>query len=240
MSDELAKLLGDRFLERRDVKAVQHSSGIYTPDRTPFSWGDLRAHLEGTKSFGHYLVSPEDKARVFAFDIDLVKALPEGHDGPDFSPREHFANPNSLFRKRLIVDLMCLAEGLARRTQQLFGIPVAMSFSGTKGVHVYGWTGSENAGEVRGAAHDVLKSYDEFEAVRGDNFFAHSQYPTCEVEVFPKQSSLEGKDLGNLMRLALGTNKKSKLRSFFLQPSNVLGEFIEMDPVSALNGKLAW
>lgn len=258
MDKELVALLGKLFVERRDVYAIQGGNGAYRPaedrqhKRLPFNAKVMRAHLEGKTTVGHYLLSPENKCRLFAFDIDLVKGLPnpdeptkwlpvtwDGPEGPtEFWPREAFQDKEHFARPVLISQLNAMAEGLARRVHRLLEIPVAAAFSGNKGVHVYGFTGSLLAEEVREAAHLVLDSYGVFKKSRGDNFWQHvDAYEVLEIEVFPKQDKLDNPDsLGNLMRMPLGINQKTKLPGHFLKFQSPLTEFTEMDPMEALNG----
>lgn len=88
LSQELAALYAKRFIQRRDVKAVQlpkvgKQIGAYVPDRSlkhlgqhaPLGFGmnHLHAHLAGTATYGHYLTDENDMARCFALDIDLNK-----------------------------------------------------------------------------------------------------------------------------------------------------------------------
>lgn len=252
-TDTLVSLISKTFIARGDVKAVQQRDGAYHPDRTKFTFGDMRAHLDGTKTFGHYLLSTESQCKLFCLDIDLIKdgggwfledgswvdATPEngGCRAAWAAGAEHPARPY------LLGSLRSLAEGLAYRIKRLLEINVAVAYSGNKGVHVYGLTGLIPAAEARGAAVDLLDSWGCFEAVRGDNFYRHTPwgdrqgYPSLEIEVFPKQDSLEGKDLGNLLRLPLGINQKSQQRAYFID----LGcpppptEFPEADPVKVLD-----
>lgn len=243
MADELAKLLGERFIQRRDVKAWQFPGGGYTPERTPITWGDIRGHLAGKRTMGHYLVDREGLCRFFCFDIDLIKEAPLDEDF-NFYPRTEFADPTSPHRSLLIGDLTHLAEGLARRINRTLDLRVAISYSGNKGVHCYALFDSpEPAAIARAAAHGVLESFGCFEAVRGDNFFRHdSEYRTTELEIFPKQSTLENDDsLGNLLRLPLGTHKKSGQRGYFISVgADPRGEFHELDPIEALTSRLPW
>ena len=83
MSQELIGLIAKRFIQRRDVKAVQFASGAYIPDHklehlgqhAPLGFGvsQLEAHLTGKASYGHYLIDANNQARMFALDIDLEK-----------------------------------------------------------------------------------------------------------------------------------------------------------------------
>jgi hypothetical protein len=253
--------LASKFIQRSDVKAVQQSNGIYTPDRTKFTRQDLEDHIAGKKSYGHYMINPEGNCKLFAFDIDLAKSWlfisphsggttkpPEETWTPDgvlpFSPRTIFADPSNVHRKRLIVELRSVAEGLAARAQRTLDIPVAISFSGSKGLHVYGFTGSSPAFAIREAAMEIIKSFEVFEPIRGDNFYRHTNdpqwgFPNIEIEVFPKQGSLEGKDLGNLMRLPLGRNKKGG-EAFFVDPNAPEDQLVAVDPAHALSGGDLW
>lgn len=238
VSDDLLKKLGQLFLERRDVRAEQHDGGAYHPVREPFRLSDLRAHVEGKKTCGHYLLSPENKCRLFVFDIDLVKeeVTWESPDGTEesFVPREAFLQPGHWAQPTLILQLNTLALALGRRAHKMFGYPVAAAYSGSKGVHVYVFTGSEDAAEVRGAALDVIESFgDRITATRGENFFRCEGF-VCEIEVFPKQTSLDGKDLGNLVRLPLGIHTKTGARGYFLRFDNDATKFVEMSPEDAL------
>ena len=201
MPDSIDALLAKRFIERRDVKAVQHPGGAYTPERTPWKMGDLRAHLAGEKTFGHYLISEEGNTKLFAFDIDLVKngywiSTKEDkllNGGEPCNPREIWLTEGHEGREYLTAQLRAMAEGLAIRTHRLSGgeFPVAMAYSGNKGLHVYGLIGSTPAEEARAIAIEVLKSFHCFEPARGNNFWVHkTEYKNLEIEIFPKQDEL--------------------------------------------------
>lgn len=255
MAQDLAKQLGFRFIERRDVKAVQHGNGSYEPERTPWRLSDLVDHIEGKRTLGHYLVSPENKCRLFAFDIDLVKGIknPDTNEwdpivwpGPDeqptaFMPREAFLQRDHWAAPTLIAQLNALAEGLARRARKLLEVPVAIAYSGSKGLHVYAFTGSIDAADAKASADFILESFGVFERSRGHNFWKHTDgYEAFEIEVFPKQGSLDGKDLGNLMRLPLGVNRKTGQHGFFVRAQPPLTEFTLMDSAAALDGEVPW
>lgn len=229
MAHELAALIGGRFVERRDVLAVQRADGTYQPARRPMKLGDLRAHLAG-KSIGHYLVSPEGRCRLFAFDIDLRAEARQAW-------REH--RPE---REELTVELRCLAEALALRTRSLLEVPVAIAWSGSKGLHVYGWCGSIPAADAKDCALMVLSSFrNQFAPARGRNFYRHTTgYTNVEIEVFPKQISLDGKDLGNLMRLPLGINRKSGEPGYFLDLHAGMDTFRPADPEPILAHGADW
>lgn len=245
----IAAELGRCLIERRDVKAVQDNQGHYRPagnyeqtdkgwvctEHHPFTMTDLVDHLNGTKTYGHYVVSPEGKCRVFAFDIDLKAEgrLREWDEAAsDWAYRDVAAR--DVWRTHepvedytdLQVQLRCMAEGLALRVSRTLGIPVLVAYSGCKGMHVYGLTGSVDAGDARTLAVGVLQSFECFEPARGNAFWRHRDaYHSLEIEVFPKQDEIRSDGFGNLIRLPLGINRKSRQEGFFVDlsaPTNVL------------------
>ncbi len=232
------------------------------PDRSkdgkyrPFSRSELQAHVNGNKTLGHYMVDPtENTTRLFAFDIDLTKTANKWMtadsgklntwDGSRFvpgSPREHFSSDT--IRPRLLDELLTIATALASRAKRMLDIPVAISFSGSKGVHVYGFTGRESARVVKAAGHEVIKSTEMFENSRGQHFYRHISppeegFPNVEIEVFPKQDDMQGKDFGNLMRLPLGIHRQTNQPSYFLKITD-FRSLQEMHPLKALKGNPPW
>ena len=156
----------------------------------------------------------------------------------------------------------------------LLGIHTAVAYTGNKGIHVYGFTGTVKAGDARDAAELVMESGKYFKPSRGDNFYADERrevipmtvddgpeteylrrwqtegplpgfspdvFHNFHVEVFPKQRSLEGKDLGNLVRLPLGKNLHAPSDpTFFVDLTAALTEFKPVDPVWALTTPNPW
>lgn len=241
MSEEIARLLGQRFIERRDVKAWEYDNR-WEPDRSNVTLSDIRTHLAGDRTLGHYLLSKENKTRLFAFDIDFRKIAVDD-DGNEWEPRKVFLDRSDPRRNELASEALLMAEGLARRTHRLTDCPVSIALSGGKGLHVYCFTGSVPAADARTICHTVLESFGVFTQTRGANFWQHvDAWKSLEIETFPKQDALDGKDLGNLMRLPLGVHRKTGVRSTFLRivPDQRSKGLIRMDPLDALNGALPW
>lgn len=254
MSNSLATLFAKRFIQRRDVKAVQFSSGAFVPDRElknlgqhgPLGWtmDHLNAHLEGRATYGHYLIDHDNLARCFVIDIDLKK---EGFwcSMPPFGDAEVVATPCNLretwldrsqieARQWLKTQMNSLAHRLCGliRDDSLFGC--AAAYSGSKGIHIYGFLkegGSLPAHQLRDAAIDYIDQTEEWQLIRGKNLWTHVVedpflgYQNYTIEVFPKQHTLDGKDLGNLVRLPLGRNLKSEDPTFFLDLTGSIGDF---------------
>lgn len=269
---ELVRLLGTKFIQRRDVKAFQADDGAWYPERSSFTMKDFTDHLAGTRTLGHYLLDQDDMCKFFAFDLDLVqhgeqcpaKLTPgtkcsgcpvtfpnlimdeKGDPQSDLfwtvNPREAWQDPNHPARETLIIEMRCLAEGLALRAHRTLNMPVAIATSGHKGLHVYVFTDGPLPAEAsRQLAIGLLDGYGCFEPVRGQHFWRHTtSYKTLEIEVFPKQTSLEGKDLGNLMKLPLGVHRVTGQRAEFLTTKCGYNRLIPMDPIRALEGDLPW
>lgn len=269
----LADLIAKKFIQRTDVKAAQRPDGSYVPwevdahgsycpahrggQREPWKRDDLNAHLDGAKSFGHYLLGTDGKCKLFAFDIDLEKTgyLPTRPLDPWFSdeelldyeasfdpcnPREAWRNRRHPGRSFMKYQFKLIAHQLMAAVRTELDLPTACAYSGAKGVHVYAFTGPISASDAFDGAMIVIDSLGCFEPKRGNVFFQHKDhtpvhgFPNLSIEVFPKQRTLEGKDLGNLMRLPLGRNLKTNDPTFFVDMTSPLGEMQSVDPLFAL------
>lgn len=223
---------------------------------------DLHDHIEGKQTMGHYLVSSEGYTKLFAFDIDLKKTgwtMPvyeetEGDehkttnlDAQPCNPREVWLDTSNPGRTWLTIQLRCHADSIAERTYKLLGCHVAIATSGCKGLHVYGFMDTPvPADEARAAAVAVLESFSDpapwFIPVRGANFYGRpeEERSNIEIEIFPKQDSLDNKEFGNLMSLALGINRKTGIRKRFITSNAPYEKLITKDPVAVLEGELPW
>lgn len=262
MTTDIAVLLAQKFIQRKDVKAIQVADGGYRPDRTPWKMGDLRAHVAGDRTFGHYLCDQESRVKLFVLDIDLEETKEGGYQGnwverPDMtgpdsdkyfgsdgtdgnalfladhvvhpaSPRRDWRDPRHPGREWWKYQMRTLADMFVTRIRQDLGLPCAAAYSGNKGLHVYGFTGECSAADARMLAMAAMELAagtfsvgGEFVATRGTNFykyFANSGsaktdaidgFENLSIEIFPKQDTMDGKDLGNLVRLPMGVNQKS-------------------------------
>lgn len=281
MSESLVNLIAKRFIARPDVKAIQHTSGVYTPHvkkvgddevRIPWRREDLEAHLLKKQTFGHYLLNTDSQCKLFAFDIDLKTTgwLPNapmpGSNQPgadpwasgdeidkwesaafvECNPREAWLDRSHPGRYWMKYQFRLLANGLMSAIHKELELPCAAAYTGCKGIHVYAFTGSISGHEAREGAQIVLDTMGQFEAARGNSFFKHKNdnpvngYPNLSIEIFPKQDSLDGKDLGNLMRLPLGRNLKTKDPTFFIDMTAPVGELAPLDPEFALTTSNPW
>jgi hypothetical protein len=271
MSDLLANLFAQRFIARKDVKAIQHADGSWSPhtkngkrdgERLPWTRADLVAHLDGSKTLGHYLLDSDDTCKLFAFDVDLEKFdptkeqytyLPTQAMDPDdlaswqasfvaMDAREAWRQRGFAGRDFMKVQFRTIAHRLCAAVEKELQIPVAAAYSGNKGIHVYGFTGLIPAADARLGAQIVLDSLGDWKPSRGTNFYKCTNTdpvdgcPNLSIEVFPKQDSLDGKDLGNLMRLPLGRNQKTPDPTFFIDMTKPMNDLSPVAPERALSG----
>ena len=249
MSEELENLIATRFIQRRDVKAVQFSNGAWSPDykiergdaHLPLGWdrNHLTAHLAGQRTYGHYVLDADDKCRVITFDIDLIDEEFGGtYCIPDDDHVTEKINPRVIWQDREFVNgrnwLKYQMKMLATRFCGAFiemGLDTAAAYSGSKGIHVYGFVDPMSARDAHEGALLALDLIDEFEPYKGKHMFIHRNpdpwqgYRNFTVEIYPKQESLQGKTLGNLLRLPLGRNLKSDDPTFFLDLKTPMAVF---------------
>lgn len=266
--DQISNLIAKRFIQRRDVRAIQliTSDGtiMYMPDGKrkqdgsyseyyPWDRTALNAHVSGKRSLGHYLLDQDDNVKLFAFDIDLEQKgwLPVNEDFTDFQPcdpRKVWQDRSKHYERNFIkLQFKSIAHLLLKAITEELNLPCAAAYSGGKGIHVYGFTGSCPATDARDGAWIVLDSIGRFRASRGQNFFIDTEtdhsvgYQNLSIELFPKQNSLQGKDLGNLMRLPLGVNLKNpRDPTFFIDMNAPLAVLRPVDPEFALSSDNPW
>lgn len=243
--DDLATTLAIRFIEQREFKSWQSADGAWYPEHKKLVKADIEAHLSGTKTLGHYVVSSDDTCRIFCFDIDVDKPRGKPETWPEgtVNYRSHFGIEGDPIHHDLVKNLNGIARALAERIHTKWKIPVAAAFSGSKGIHVYGFCGKlTQAVAARNAATSVIRSFEKFLPTRGDNFYQHPGIPGISIEIYPKQDTVnKGEKMGNLLRLPLGINRKSGKPGFFLHFNGDGTTFDELDPFIALDGEtLPW
>lgn len=296
METDLARLLSLKFIQRPDAKAQQSSDGAWHPVRErdqstgkmtgpniPWKMRDLRDHIDGTKTFGNYLVDQENQVKLFVLDLDFEKLgtwvqWPYlGADSPEANryftddmaendrrfmndtvihestPREDWLNRKHPGRTWYKLQLRETSDLLHRAISKELGIQTAVAYTGNKGLHVYGFTGTVDATQAREGALLALEaaanlwpgSLDVL-PVKGKNFYKFfddsptSYFNNLSIEIFPKQETLSNGGYGNLVRLPLGKNLKNpKDPCFFIDRdiSRVAGNEIvpHPDPAQLLN-----
>lgn len=242
----------------------------------PWSMRDLADHLEGGAAYGHYLLDRESKTKLFCFDIDLNDSPGTWVWEPDFTQLPGWANYESAVLDKWIADntkiyqtpsprqdwknrahparawyklhMRLLAEKLTLRITEELGVPAVAAYTGSKGIHVYGFTGHIPAAQAREGARLVLETVPGFEPDSGSVFWRDRNtdpregFSNFTIEVFPKQDTVKGGGYGNLLRLPLGKNMKNPQDPcFFLDQTAPLKEFRpHPDPVFLLETGKPW
>jgi len=108
-------------------------------------------------------------------------------------------------------------------------------------LHVYAFTGLISASEARIGAELVLECLGDVHVYKGKNFYRTDDPgpgklgSNLSIEIYPKQDETDDKGFGNLMRLPLGRNQKSKDPTFFVDMTSALGSLDPIDPMYALS-----
>lgn len=259
-----------KAVQHRDGSWSPHTvTGKRDGERIPWKRSHVLEHITGAKTYGHYLLNTDSTCKLFAFDIDLEKDgwIPDpwsptvkedgslnetfvqidskalGNDGlrDIWLDRKHHA------RTYMKLQFKQIAHKLLQGIHDELELECAAAYSGGKGVHVYGFLPKPlPAEEAREGALAVLDALTCFTPYKGINFYKHKDespltgFPNLSIEVFPKQSSLDGKDLGNLMRLPLGKNLKSSDPTFFIDMTSPLADMKPIDPIWALTTDNPW
>lgn len=266
MSAELAKLFAKMYVARPDVKAIQRTSGAYNPVESPWTMQDFLDHISGERTYGHYLLNLANECKFFAFDIDLDELnpakpdhrlqVPTAIDSDGIWNTFTLADPRAIWldrryiiqRNYLKYQMRMLAQELARTIASEFDIQTAVTYTGAKGVHVYGFTGPLPAKDVREGAELILKKTNRYVPFLGSNFFKYKDTGDNEqsnqcftVEVFPKQTEIKEGGYGNLMRLPTGVNlKNTQDPTFFVDLRAPLTQLMPRDAIEALTTLNQW
>lgn len=193
--DEGLELFLRAFRGREDCFARQWAdkkAGTqgYVPVRRPMEAADVLDHLRGHKTYGIYLLQQDSRVRLAVIDADLA---PRFRDAPLKAPDRDLLQREKTY---LVKRLSELSRG--------HGLPPLVEFSGGKGYHFwYFFAEPVAAAAARSALQQLVRM------LAGD-------LSCFNLEVFPKQDRLDGKGLGNLVKLPLGLHRLSGRRSFFL------------------------
>ncbi len=162
----------------------------YLPVRSPMTEEDLRNHLSGRMTYGIYLLREDSSVKVAAIDSDLK---------PNYRNRKLTSKEQSVLKRERDYLVQRIREISANQ-----GMEVLTEFSGGKGYHFWYFLQEPMAAAVvRSALLSIAK------VIAPD-------LQCFSLEVFPKQDTLSGKGLGNLIKLPLGVHRKTGKRSYFL------------------------
>ena len=182
-----AKVL-ELFSHRRDVFSEQHSDGSYTPVRRPITDDDVAEHLAGFASYGTYVLKPgENTVKYICWDLDVK----------DEKARDWMAK---------LISEAVLALGDEPAEAAVPYPELLMEFSGNKGYHF--WLFFDKPVPAYQA-----RAFAENEVMRHWREAAEPMGWPMDVEVFPKQDSVDEGGFGNLVKLPFGFHAVTGVRS---------------------------
>lgn len=163
----------------------------YVPVRRPIEHSDVEEHMSGRKTYGIYLLDSNSYVRTAVIDADLRKELRQ-------STRKG--------EEKIIIKRECIY--LFKRIKELssdVGLHPLIEYSGGKGYHFwYFFDPPIEASRAKSALEPLKKNLSP-------------DLAAFTLEVFPKQNTLSGKGLGNLVKLPLGVHRLTGKRSFFME-----------------------
>ncbi len=202
-NEQLAQLLAKRFVQRKDVKAIQWGNGEYRPIRQPWKMKDFRDHVAGQQTYGHYTCDSDGFTKLIIFDIDLEKegtwvetptdeqlamietdaqfmnsiTVHPASPREDWHDRRHPGRSWYKLQMRTIIDALCSA------VHKQLNLQTCAAYSGNKGCHVYAFfeepvpavTARQSALFVLEMAGKLLSPNFGFEPLKGKNFFKHME-----------------------------------------------------------------
>jgi len=161
----------------------------YVPVRRPMEPRDLEDHLKGVKTYGIYLLRSDATVTTAVMDVDVNRKFREGKLSRE--DREILRREGAYIMKRI------------RDMSEAAGCAPLVEFSGGKGFHF--WFILDRpipAGQAKNWLNPIREAL-------------YRDLSAFSLEVFPKQSSLSGKGMGNLVKLPLGVHRVTGKRSYF-------------------------
>lgn len=197
------------FAGREDTYARQWSEqgGTgYTPVNEPFTPAVARQHFLGTCTVGIYPIRLDGTCTYCAIDLDITKVALEK------------ATRRQSLAQELRANLRATASLVLDRLRSL-GLSPLFEHSGYKGRHYWIMLDQPEPAEILHQFGRLLLPW--LAPVLGPDF---------HLEFFPKQGTLKGKGLGNLIKVPLGIHRRTGHRAHLLDDAgNPLS-----DPFAAL------
>jgi len=193
---KLLELYLNFFQGREDVFARQWADKSkdaqgYVPVRRPLTAEDVLDHIKGRKTYGIYLLRRDATVGSVVIDMDLNRKL----------RATALKSQDRLNIKREKDYIFARVEEMS---QERLNIRPLCEFSGNKGFHFWFFFDKPvSAGVARKLISPVAAALN-----RDCQCFS--------LEVFPKQDQLQGKGLGNLVKLPLGVHRLSGKPSYFV------------------------
>ena len=185
---------GRENIHARQWSAKDGESG-YSPIEEPLTPSVIRNHLLGSITVGVYPIRMDGTCTFFALDLDITKAAIEKASGK--------VDASKSLRASIRSTVLLLADKFFA-----LGITPLLEDSGYKGRHLWFFLEQPETAETLHKLGQLLLGWLTPLLPDGLN-----------LEFFPKQGSLKGKGLGNLIKLPLGIHRRTGRRAFLLNSS---------------------
>jgi len=185
------KIYLEYFQGREDYFAIQ-ATNSYKPVNEKFSENYLEKHLNKFATFGVYVLTKDSKCNFVCIDIDIPKSELESIDFKDHQLKFKY------LKHSLLKILKVFINELEIDTNSIL-----LEETGGRGYHIWLFFEGPIAGNNAVKLYYIIKNFIEF-----------------DFEFFPKQPSLDGKKLGNLIKLPLGIHQKYGSNSVFFKLRN--------------------
>jgi hypothetical protein len=189
------------FSGREGVYARQwvrpNGEGGYSPVQEPLTPSVIRNHLMGNYTIGVYVLRLDATATFFALDLDIDKQALQRARG------------DHAYAQTLRETLRCEGPRLLGVLRDL-GFQPLFENSGYKGRHYWVFLEQPETAEALHLLGRLLLAWQ-----------SPLLPPGLHLEFFPKQATLKGKGLGNLIKLPLGIHRRTGYYSKLLDERGV-------------------
>lgn len=175
--------------------AAKDGEAGYSPIEEPLTPAVIRNHLLGSITVGVYPIRMDGTCTFFALDLDISKAAIEKASGK--------VDASKVLRAAIRSTVLLLADKFFA-----LGITPLLEDSGYKGRHLWFFLEQPETAETLHKLGQLLL-----------NWLSPLLPDGLHLEFFPKQGSLKGKGLGNLIKLPLGIHRRTGRRAFLLNSS---------------------
>lgn len=177
------------FKTRDDCFAVQRRDGSYGPLNIEFDTKHVEEHVNGERTYGQYLVNPDDNTVAFAvIDNDI--------DDDSDAPLENALKAAVLEKRRAI--------NFGLKENQVW-----LEFSGRRGYHTWFFFDPPVKAAVAKELLETIVGNEHDDRMRITIDGGH-------LEVFPKQSGIAEGEYGNLVKTPWGFHQKTGNRMVFV------------------------
>jgi hypothetical protein len=236
----------------------------WTAIKEKFTLDDFQNHLFGDACLGTYLLHPDDSTVKFiAFDLDMKDAgsylvIRNVEEVMELESQGYYENeadheidldlkignleaalhlPFHEAHRWARIILLTAIRGIVKTGTSRLGIKPMTVITGGGAHVIFPLPEPTPATDARAMGLDVMEYvHGASRKGNGDIFWNYGNYQNVplEIEVFPKQDSLDGKKFGNLIRLPFGWHHEAQMRTFAMDPLALITPLWDWQKLSGL------